>query len=191
MDANVGFEFKVPSGIGSQIKGLSNSSPHRQAGKISTFTASSRKTRLPSVGFAPIFGIPLDVPERYKVTLLVIFSAALALLLLAVVGWVFAQRWGVKKRTRVYLVPNESFDPSPQAIEQFASALMRTRKLGVPKASSATRVLLESHGDGQMSYALEFPSAAAAAISTGGFAKVARVDPDPDTGQFPTADGVL
>lgn len=185
------WNFSVTSRGTSQINWLSDSLPLRQAKKTATFRRSGRKPRPSSLGIGSFSGLSFELPEALKVPLLIACCAALALLLLSLLGWVLLTRSSVRQRDRVYLVPNESFEPSQQAIEQFASTLTRTRKLGVPKASSATRILLESHADGEMSYAVEFPHAAAAAITAGGYPKVAAVQPDPATGRLPTTGGAF
>lgn len=186
---NSRFLFRFRADSGSELLPRSRANPLGSGGKISTFTVADRKVRPFMVGNAPLGLFDSEIAEEVLHLLPKLITAALVLLLLVWIGWMLLLRHSVKHRERIYLVPTETFDPTPETIEKFASSLTRARRIGNPKRASGIRVLLESETDGQMTYALEFPEPARAAVTAGLFPNVARVEPDPEDGRLPKSGG--
>jgi len=102
-------------------------------------------------------------------------------------------RRALDRRTRLLVVPADSFDPSPEAIASFASGLSRSRRavrgmLDAP--ASAVRVELDADDAGRLRYAIELPDHARGALRTAAAAyhgvDIHDDDRDPDS---PPAEG--
>lgn len=92
-----------------------------------------------------------------------------------------AVRRGLRDRVRFQFVPTPSFDPSDEAIVNFASGLSRSRRAlrGVPDApASAVRVRLDTDRDGRLRHSIEVPAHARAALRTaaGAYGEVELVE---------------
>lgn len=128
-------------------------------------------------------GLGIDLPNLNLLTKLAIPAGLL--LLLALIAWGWLTRFRLKQRRLIYMVATESFDPSPEDVLKFASAISHAPALAAPRRASAVRIALTHSGDGGMAYAVEHPVGREAVIAAAGYAKVVAVEPDPATGDVP------
>jgi hypothetical protein len=95
---------------------------------------------------------------------IVIMAAAVAVVL-ACVRWLVVRRV-VRGRVSIEVIPGEQFEPSPEAIERFASQLARVRRAGgwLTGPASAVRVLIACDRDGVVRYVLQAPHGSRATL---------------------------
>jgi hypothetical protein len=96
--------------------------------------------------------------------------AALVMIALVVLtARLVVTRRALVSRNRLVMVPADSFDPTPEAVANFASGLSRSRRavrglLDAP--ASAVRVALDADPAGRLRYAIELPDHARGALRT-------------------------
>lgn len=111
------------------------------------------------------------------VVALVLFAIAV------VVARVVMTRRALSRRSRLVLVPADSFDPTDEAVVSFASGLSRSRRglRGVlEKRASAVRVRLDTDPAGRLRYAVELPARARGLVLASAYGDVEVHDSDPD-----------
>jgi len=116
------------------------------------------------------------------VVALVIFAAV------CVIARLLMTRRALSRRSRLLLVPADSFDPTAEAVVSFASGLSRSRRALrglLEKRASAVRVRLDTDQAGRLRYAVELPARARGTVlaSAYGDVEVHDADPDPADGE--------
>jgi hypothetical protein len=178
LSVNWPWDFQVKSEICSEIGSVHSRIRRSVTKKLTTFTGSDRQVCGSFAVLAFDRGSASEIPEKLLSAIPKwSFAVLLGLLSCFLILWLLNIRRCLSDRARTYLVPSEGFDPNPEAITMFASALVRARRLGRPKSASAVRVVLEATGDGLMAYAIEHPKVMESALTTALYEKVERVDP--------------
>jgi hypothetical protein len=111
------------------------------------------------------------------VVALVIFAAV------CVIARLVMTRRALSRRSRLLLVPADSFDPTAEAVVSFASGLSRSRRALrglLEKRASAVRVRLDTDPAGRLRYAVELPARARGTVLASAYGDVEVHDADPD-----------
>jgi hypothetical protein len=111
------------------------------------------------------------------VVALVIFAAV------CVIARLVMTRRALARRSRLLLVPADSFDPTAEAVVSFASGLSRSRRALrglLEKRASAVRVRLDTDQAGRLRYAVELPARARGTVLASAYRDVEVHDADPD-----------